>query len=60
MKQALQGATDEDRAAITEMLSDLNDLLDKQRRGEDTQQDFDEFMAKHGDFFPENPKTSTS
>ena len=47
---------DEDRAAVNEMLSDLNDLLEKHRRGEDTQQDFDEFMAKHGDFFPENPQ----
>ncbi|HEX6150257.1 MAG TPA: hypothetical protein VFZ39_10860, partial [Nocardioides sp.] len=38
MKQALENATDEDRAAINEMLSDLNELLEKHRRGEDTQQ----------------------
>ena len=56
MKQALENATDEDRAAVNEMLEDLNDLLEKHRRGEDTQEDFDEFMAKHGDFFPENPQ----
>jgi len=56
MKQALEGATDEDRAAINEMLSDLNDLLDKNRLGIDTQEDFDAFMAKHGDYFPENPQ----
>ncbi len=56
MKQALENATDEDRAAINEMLSDLNELLDKHRRGEDTEQDFDDFMDKHGDFFPENPR----
>ena len=56
MKQALEGATDEDRAAVNEMLGDLNDLLEKHRLGEDTQDDFDEFMAKHGDFFPENPQ----
>ncbi len=56
MKQALESATDEDRAAINEMLDDLNQLLDKHRRGEDTQADFDEFMDKHGDFFPENPQ----
>jgi uncharacterized protein with von Willebrand factor type A (vWA) domain len=56
MKQALENATDEDRAAINEMLSDLNELLEKRGRGEDTQEDFDEFMAKHGDFFPENPQ----
>ncbi len=56
MKQALESATDEDRAAINEMLTDLNELLDKHGSGEDTQEDFDEFMAKHGDFFPENPQ----
>lgn len=55
MKQALEGATDEDRAAIREMLADLNALLDKHRRGEDTQQDFAEFMARHGDHFPGHP-----
>ena len=56
MKQALENATDEDRAAINEMLQDLNGLLDRHRRGEDTQQDFDDFMEKNGEFFPENPQ----
>ena len=56
MKQALENATDEDRQRVNEMLDDLNDLLDKHSRGEDSQQDFDEFMAKHGEFFPENPR----
>ena len=56
MKQALENATDEDKAAINEMLADLNGLLEKHQRGEDTQQDFDDFMAKHGDQFPENPQ----
>jgi uncharacterized protein with von Willebrand factor type A (vWA) domain len=56
MKEALENATDEDRQRVNEMLDDLNELLDKHSRGQDTQQDFDEFMAKHGDFFPENPR----
>ena len=56
MKQALENATDEDRAAIDEMLSDLNELLEKRQRGEDTQEDFEEFMRKHGDQFPEEPQ----
>ncbi len=56
MKQALEGATDEDRQRVNEMLDDLNELLDKHARGEDTQQDFQEFMDKHGEFFPENPR----
>ena len=55
MKQALEGATDEDREAIGEMLNDLNELLAKRAAGEDTQQDFDDFMEKNGQYFPENP-----
>jgi uncharacterized protein with von Willebrand factor type A (vWA) domain len=56
MKQALENATDEDKAAINEMIGDLNRLLEKHRLGEDTEQDFADFMDKHGDFFPENPQ----
>lgn len=56
MKQALENATDEDRQRVNDMLDDLNELLDKHSNGQDSQQDFDEFMAKHGEFFPENPK----
>ncbi|HET9876362.1 MAG TPA: VWA domain-containing protein [Mycobacterium sp.] len=56
MKQALQGATDEDRQRVADMLDDLNTLLDKHAKGQDSQQDFDDFMAKHGEFFPEQPR----
>jgi uncharacterized protein with von Willebrand factor type A (vWA) domain len=56
MKQALENASDADREAVAEMLRDLNELLDKHRRGEDTPEDFADFMEKHGDFFPENPR----
>jgi uncharacterized protein with von Willebrand factor type A (vWA) domain len=56
MKQALENATDEDRAAVNEMLQDLNGLLEKHREGSDTDDDFRQFMDKHGDFFPENPQ----
>ncbi|WP_447645470.1 hypothetical protein [Nocardioides zeae] len=55
MKQAMEGATEEDRAAIAAMLADLNELLEKHARGEDTPEDFADFMAQHGDFFPEGP-----
>ncbi len=55
MKQALENATDEDRAAVNEMLSDLNELLEAHQRGEDTTEQFEQFMDKHGDFFPERP-----
>ena len=57
MKHALEGATDEDRAAIAQMLKDLNALLAKHRAGEDTDAAFQEFMDKHGESFPEQPQT---
>src|SRR3954449_916664 len=56
MKQAMENATDEDRAAINEMLTDLNELLGKHQQATTPEQDFADFMDKHGDFFPENPQ----
>ena len=56
MKDALENATDADREAVKEMLTDLNELLEKHAMGEDTPEDFTDFMAKHGQFFPENPR----
>jgi uncharacterized protein with von Willebrand factor type A (vWA) domain len=57
MKEALQQTTPEDVARINEMLSDLNALLAAHAQGRpDVPQLFDEFMAQHGEFFPENPR----
>jgi len=56
MKQALEGATDEDRQRVNDMLNDLNELLDKHSKGQDSAEDFQDFMDKHGEFFPENPQ----
>ncbi|MGC0362707.1 uncharacterized protein with von Willebrand factor type A (vWA) domain [Rhodococcus sp. 27YEA15] len=57
MKQALEGATDEDREQIRQMLADLNELLDAHSRGEDTREQFEKFMNEHGQYFPDNPST---
>ncbi|MBQ7808722.1 MULTISPECIES: VWA domain-containing protein [Rhodococcus] len=56
MKQALEGATDEDREQIRQMLADLNHLLDAHSRGVDTAEQFADFMDKHGQYFPDNPR----
>ena len=56
MKEALENATDEDRQRVNDMLDDLNELLDKHAQGADSPEDFQDFMDKHGEFFPENPK----
>jgi uncharacterized protein with von Willebrand factor type A (vWA) domain len=55
MKQALEGATPQDMQRVRDMLGDLNQMLDDHARGRHTPEQFAEFMAKHGEFFPENP-----
>ncbi|MDX6294584.1 MAG: hypothetical protein QOH50_3659 [Kribbellaceae bacterium] len=58
MKDALQNTTPEDVERINEMLTDLNALLAAHAQGRpDIDQLFAEFMDKHGEFFPENPRT---
>jgi uncharacterized protein with von Willebrand factor type A (vWA) domain len=56
MKQALEGATDQDRQAVAAMMRDLNALLEAHARGEDTPEQFDAFMAEHGQYFPSDPQ----
>ena len=59
MKKAMEGATDADREAVTDMLKDLNSLLAAHARGEDpadVQEQFEQFMAEHGQHFPDNPE----
>ncbi|AGZ42483.1 vWA domain-containing protein [Actinoplanes friuliensis] len=56
MKDALQGRDPATDARVSEMVGDLNDLLAKHARGEDTDDAFQQFMSKHGEFFPENPE----
>lgn len=58
MKQAMQNATPQDVEAIREMLDALNSLLADHAAGQDTTQQFAEFMAQHGEHFPENPQTT--
>ncbi|MDT7562386.1 MAG: hypothetical protein QOE32_4935 [Pseudonocardiales bacterium] len=58
MKQAMQNASPEDVEAVREMLDDLNNLLAQHAQGQDTSEQFSEFMAKHGEFFPENPQNT--
>lgn len=55
----LAGAVDrmgpEDVRALTEMLADLNAMLEARERGHEP--DFDAFMDRHGHLFPEQPQT---
>ncbi len=56
MKQALEGQDPEAMQRVKDMLADLNNLLAKHARNEDTTDAFAEFMDKHGEFFPEQPE----
>lgn len=56
MKQALEGQDPEAMQRVKDMLADLNALLAKHARNEDTTDAFADFMAKHGDLFPEQPE----
>ncbi|MFR9803412.1 vWA domain-containing protein [Pseudonocardia sp. RS010] len=58
MKQAMENATPEDVERINEMLTDLNSLLENHASGQDTSEQFREFMDEHGEFFPENPQNT--
>ncbi|MEU9831441.1 hypothetical protein AB0D67_07850 [Streptosporangium sp. NPDC048047] len=56
MKQALASPDPEAMERVRRMMSELNDMLDRDSRGEHTQSDFDGFMSKYGDMFPEAPR----
>jgi uncharacterized protein with von Willebrand factor type A (vWA) domain len=56
MKQALEGQDPEAMQRVKDMLADLNTLLAKHARNEDTTDAFADFMDKHGEFFPEQPE----
>lgn len=58
MKQAMENASPEDVERIREMLDDLNRLLASHAAGQDTTEQFGEFMGRHGEFFPENPQST--
>ncbi|MFE9958206.1 VWA domain-containing protein [Micromonospora sp. NPDC005299] len=63
LEQRFAGLRDATRAAadpaaqrqLAEMMRDLNDLLARHARSEDTTDAFAEFMRRHGEFFPERP-----
>ena len=43
--------------AVKDMVADLSQLIDAHNRGEDTDEQFAEFMDKHGQFFPDDPQS---
>jgi uncharacterized protein with von Willebrand factor type A (vWA) domain len=57
LRDALAGASPEELQRIRDMVADLNAMLEADARGEDTTRQFEEFMERYGDMFPENPRS---
>ncbi len=55
MSGAMGSMSPEDMARLKDMMAELNHMLDQRAAGEEP--DFEGFMERHGDFFPENPQT---
>lgn len=56
MKQALESQDPAAMQRVKDMMAALNDMLEKDARGEHTQEDFDRFMEEYGDMFPDRPR----
>ena len=54
MSGAVENMTPEDMSRMKDMFAELNQMLEARQRGEEP--DFDGFMERFGDFFPENPQ----
>lgn len=55
MSGAMSNLSPGDMGRIKDMLAELNRMLEQRRVGEGP--DFEGFMERYGDFFPENPRT---
>jgi uncharacterized protein with von Willebrand factor type A (vWA) domain len=55
MSGAMGSMSPEDMARMKDMMAELNQMLEQRAAGEEP--DFEGFMERHGEFFPENPQT---
>jgi uncharacterized protein with von Willebrand factor type A (vWA) domain len=54
----MKSMSPEDMARLKDMLADLNDMMDQRAQGlGPSDEQFQAFMDRHGEFFPENPQT---
>ncbi|TDD27037.1 hypothetical protein E1287_35375 [Actinomadura sp. KC06] len=56
MKQALANPDPAALERVKDMMAALNAMLERDARGEHTQDDFDRFMDEYGDMFPDDPQ----
>ena len=56
MRQVMQNPDPQAMQRVKDMLADLNEMMAADARGEHTQADFDQFMERYGDMFPDRPQ----
>ncbi len=56
MKQTLRDPDPEAMQRVKDMMAALTAMLEADAEGRHTQQDFDDFMERYGDFFPDGPR----
>ena len=56
MRQVMANPDPRAMQRVKDMLGDLNEMLAADARGEHTQADFDRFMDRYGDLFPDQPR----
>jgi uncharacterized protein with von Willebrand factor type A (vWA) domain len=56
MSGAMQNMGPEQMQRMKDMMASLNELLEMRNQGQDTDEAFQQFMERFGDFFPENPQ----
>ena len=56
MRQVMANPDPRAMQRVKDMLADLNNMMAADARGEHTQADFDQFMDRYGDLFPDQPQ----
>jgi uncharacterized protein with von Willebrand factor type A (vWA) domain len=57
LAQGLKALSPQQMQRVKDMLAELNDMIEAREQGRHRQEDFDRFMDRYGDFFPDRPGT---
>ena len=57
LTEGMRNVSPDEVARLKDMLADLNRLLEMRDRGQETQPAFEDFMQRHGDLIPGDPRT---
>ena len=57
LAEGMRNLTPEQLQRVKDTLAELNAMIEARDRGQHTQEDFDRFMERYGDLFPDRPRT---